>query len=1075
MHVVHISSNLERPVPKSVAILLGKLEDYLKRSPHRAPKVFRRLRRHCDAAVLSVVGSSTHVGVVEIVDESIGDDETEDEEKEHNVNLARVRVSLEAFDLLLMIDELRADDVIVGAELLPLLAGLMSKGIESSSPSPSAAAAAAASRKRENARILRCFGCFYMYHFISSLDDLTFAENIDAVVGIVHDIVRNEIRENASSGGVLPADNRCCQYAVRVLHEIVRYCRRTGHIVKKMSVLALTLLMWIEASANSTSTMTAAVDASSHTKILMSPLPVSTLGTEDETSVEGAGTSGSTASPTIRGAHTVNGDGVDDQDGGRRSSDGASASSSPSLYCDAESELIENEAIQALRELAVLGSDLDTAKLTVAPILSWLSGVLDTDDEEYATSGEPKCRWTEPVGAIVSSAVLTSYVEEDQAYVLLQLVLQHAVGSHHLSSPTQHGYDCLASEVCFVKRSLGSLEKELAVPALLLLFKELLPILDTDDTNGAIGAAPSGSDGAASFQASLLELLTSASVKLGDCRSLLHVIAAVLSGAVYRNMKQLASSTRVDENSEIAKAARCLRKIACAAVERLGSGGASAASNGNGVSKGTSITNDDDDDDDDDDVDDGANARGVLSSDFPLALSNEICRAFLTSTTISTATAQQVAQQVAVLDLFSSCLSLTTDGDGADRSGSGGTQYRSSFVPSILTPSKSSSDTSSHAPQNVISRHQLLTLLSSIFLRLMTSSMSPEFIVAADACFKRLLSTNCANVVLPVALPMALAVQELALYGRNATGGLPASPSGSDGDSASSMLNRLRLLMLSFSMLRHIGKHYACAELPKEAHPRSVQGIVDGEDGICLDTKTAAAAGGSSDDAERVLSLFVNEFDNKGGVGSARDSVVNAILSKYAISSSISKTSKQELALAFCPLQESLLLQQTSAAATTMPAPRAPSASLTAPAPAQPATRTSERTRRGHGSQSNKLHVSGSSADAAGTAAANGASARVDRLPSVRDVLDRILGKPRTALSSASTKNSPSNMGRDDDVSDDDDVKRDEAIKALNGSLDVMEDDIDEVPIAENAFGLAESSYKSLATASPEFIDSAVC
>ena len=85
-------------MPKSVAILLGKLEDYLKRSPHRAPKVFRRLRRHCDAAVLSVVGSSTGVGFEIIDDDAVGGDETDDEEKEHNVNLARVRVSLEAFD-----------------------------------------------------------------------------------------------------------------------------------------------------------------------------------------------------------------------------------------------------------------------------------------------------------------------------------------------------------------------------------------------------------------------------------------------------------------------------------------------------------------------------------------------------------------------------------------------------------------------------------------------------------------------------------------------------------------------------------------------------------------------------------------------------------------------------------------------------------------------------------------------------------------------------------------------------------------------------------------------------------------
>ena len=88
--------------------------------------------------------------------------------------------------------------------------------------------------------------------------------------------------------------------------------------------------------------------------------------------------------------------------------------------------------------------------------------------------------------------------------------------------------------------------------------------------------------------------------------------------------------------------------------------------------------------------------------------------------------------------------------------------------------------------------------------------------------------------------------------------------------------------MLSFSMLRHIGKHYACAELPKEAHPRTVHGLVDSEDGIRLEPQAAVApvTTGGGDDAERVLSLFVNEFDNKGGAGSARDSVVNAILSR---------------------------------------------------------------------------------------------------------------------------------------------------------------------------------------------------
>lgn len=194
-------------------------QDYLTRSPHRAPKVFRRLRRNCDIAVAAVIGSGTIVGAG--LDGSGAGAGGGDDDEEYDVNLARVRVSLEAFDLLLMIDKLRADDVIVGAELLPLLMSLMSKGLSTSSSSaPAAAAAASKLARKANAKTLRCFGCFYMHRFVASLDDLTFAESVDAVVGIVHDIVLEEI--NANSSGVLPAENRCCEYAVRVLHEVRR-------------------------------------------------------------------------------------------------------------------------------------------------------------------------------------------------------------------------------------------------------------------------------------------------------------------------------------------------------------------------------------------------------------------------------------------------------------------------------------------------------------------------------------------------------------------------------------------------------------------------------------------------------------------------------------------------------------------------------------------------------------------------------------------------------------------------------------------------------------------------------------
>ena len=894
--MVHISPDVERPLPKSSSQLLGKLEDYLKRTPHRAPKVFRRLRRHCDGAIANV----TRAGVPAAAAADGAKPEDDEDGRVYNVDVARVRVSLEAFDLLLMIDALRGDDVIVGAELLPLLMGLMRQSASARGRARDAPPSTPPRPGAGGGNLLRCFGCYFTYRFLSSLDDLTFASQVDEIVAIVHEVVAVEVAR-IGRAGALPRESSCCKYAVRVLHQVIHFCRRTGHIVKKFKTIVDTLLMWLECVSRSSSTVrtsTTTVNERTQTKIIMAPLPVSSsTGASDDGDVAGGGGGGGGGAP------------------------------------EAEEEA-EEEAVQALRDVAVLSSDMETARIAVVPVMDWLA------DER----GEN--RWEEPVGAIVSSTILSSYVEQDQGYVLLQLLLEHLLAG---GAPRAAGARAV-SEADFVLRVMQALDDELSTPALLLLCKELVPVLDLGALGGG-GDGPGAAPGA-ELDRRLAALLASAAVKVDSVAQLLQVIAVVMGRAAHIARRQRTSAALVEDAAEILRAAECLRHTAVGAMHAIVDAQADAGPGAEG-------------------------APAAEPRELPLALSSEICRCFLASTTLSLNTGGQHAQQAAVLRLLASCLDCLADA-GAGR------PPPPSFVSSILTPSKPAGRAGPR-PRYVLSSEQLAMFLSSIFHRLPTSSDSPEFVVSVDECYRSLLSTHGADVVLPLALPMALAVQELALCGWDG-GGQVGAPSAAT--------SRLRLLMLSFSMLRHVGNRFQCSELPREAHPRSVRGVVDGEDGLRLASADEAGADGANH--ERVLSLFVTEFDNKGGVGSARDSVVNAVLSKYAISSSLSKASKQQLAGQFSPLSESWLVQ-------------AP-----APAPEQ------DGAARG--------------AEAAQEGAANGWADRAP-LPSVREVLVDVM------------KMQPGRMP-DAPAPSVDDVRREDAVRAIGAALSAAEIGVELQPAA---------------------------
>ena len=929
--MIHINPEIDQPLPKAVSLHLGKLEDYVQRSPHRAPKILRRLRRNCDAAITSAASqggyiasssSKTREKSSDDASDKVGHIIIEEDEKEYNVALARIRLSLEAFISIIMLDSVQGDDAVVGIELFPILLRLMKFGTNST------AVPTSKGRNKNMHSILCRLGCNFAHLFIARLCDLTFADKIDETASLVRDIIDCE----STTDDVLPEENENCRQAIKVFRMILKFSRRTGHMINKMNAIVERLLIWIEKISNSSSTITNITDERSHTKILLSPLPVSRS--------------------TAHADEIVNDtDKIEDQAGDTRGDN------------DLMEMREEIEAIQALRDLAQVSGDIQSGKESIIPLFDWLSGDLPS-----TSSNDSK--WNEPVGAVIKSTVMSSYMEQEQGYSLVQLLLKHLVGKCKTRSLEGSIVHSCISEISYVAQIIDALDNELVTPVLLLLFKELTPILNCEtfekDTEEVL-KMPFGK-----LQYTFMELFIHAASKVKEFCTLLRTFAGILSYAILRMKQQQAANTTVDRNDDIRLVSICMKRTIDGVVM-----GIFDSTNG---SKSL----------------DGKDIEAVLerfSDSFPLALSDEICRAFLTKTTIEAATSHQYSQQVAVLQFLQSCLKLTTANIRIQehKKQQEKLSKQPSLVASILSPSKNLPTgeelSFNYGDGNVLSKHQLYSIASTIFRRLPTSSRCPAFIVAVDECYTLLLTTNFANIVLPILLPLAIAVQELALYGWD------VQMESSSSTNTNTTLPQLRLLMLSFSMLRHIGKHYECQDLPSEAHPHRVKGLVDSENGIQLQTEKASTTSEEQDSNDgndnRVLSLFIKEFENKGGVGSARDSVVNALLSKYSLSSIIEKAAKLEIASPFVPMKESWILQSTIERVEANPVSRSD-------------------TDDGDGIDV-PMHEK---SDEYG-----------DDLPSVRDVLDEVLQIQPRKMSTGQGRTSS------------DDEERDNAIKAVNEAL----------------------------------------
>ena len=97
-----------------------------------------------------------------------------------------------------------------------------------------------------------------------------------------------------------------------------------------------------------------------------------------------------------------------------------------------------------------------------------------------------------------------------------------------LESHRAESEDFYLSEIEFVKAIVQAIDKELAIPSLFLLYKELIPIINVDFIDEKDSEAKVKED----LNLELLSLFVTCGMKVNECKQLFHVIAGVLGQAV---------------------------------------------------------------------------------------------------------------------------------------------------------------------------------------------------------------------------------------------------------------------------------------------------------------------------------------------------------------------------------------------------------------------------------------------------------------------------------------------------------------------------------------------------------------